>query len=448
METDRLTFLSSKTFKQLAERKADLANVAVMKSAPLIDVKVVDTKLRRVDFVISAATLDRDADIINVDGWDTKNFSKNPVVLFAHDGWQPPVARSVALGVQDGLLKSTAEFTPQELYPFGFMIFQFYAFGYMKATSVGFKPQEWSFAEDRKYGVNFQRQELLEYSCVPVPSNPDALVEARGKGIDTNPLKVWCEQLLDDARLLKDGGFSRPALERIRELASPNGKSLLLEISDLSERVHALPKETRMSEKAGRVLSAANTEKVKTAMEHTTECVTRAAQANEHFKALLEAKDDDEGKAGAALSQATKDKLKSAMEHVDATADRAKKASEVVKGLLTPPKDDEEPAEDGKEARELVERALAAAKSGHVGQVDAIVTDLKALLTTGRKDAEAASGKGVEAPARKFSEIPDDEQVDDALFKGLDADTLGSTIKTTLTSMISDAERTTSGKLD
>jgi len=68
----------------------------------------------------------------------------------------------------------------------------------LNATSVGFKPKEWVFNEDRK-GVDFKTQELLEFSVVPVPSNPEALIEARSAGIDLGPYKEWAEQVLEDS---------------------------------------------------------------------------------------------------------------------------------------------------------------------------------------------------------------------------------------------------------
>lgn len=65
---------------------------------------------RSVDFVISTGALDRYNSTIAVDGWQTENFDKNPVVLWAHDeldpgdrsgrkcprrGWKAQIARDV-----------------------------------------------------------------------------------------------------------------------------------------------------------------------------------------------------------------------------------------------------------------------------------------------------------------------------------------------------------------
>jgi hypothetical protein len=101
--------------------------------------------------------------------------------------------------VEDEKLKSVALFTPKELNPFGYMVGEMYAKGFLRAVSVGFVGLKWSYAKekDRSGGMDFHQQELLEYSCVPVPANPDALLEAKSVGIDTTPLRNWAEKILD-----------------------------------------------------------------------------------------------------------------------------------------------------------------------------------------------------------------------------------------------------------
>lgn len=232
---NKLKFVSPSAFRTMAAEKKDLTDIAILKSAPILDdlAKAVNKEARTIDFVISTAAVDRDNDTLDVSGWDIGNYVKNPVVLFAHDHWQPPVAQSLSVTQESGALRSKAFFTPKDLYPFGDMIFEFYAQGFMRATSVGFKPSEFKFNDDRKYGIDYLKQELLEYSCVPVPSNPEALMSAKSAGIDVSPLKAWAERLLDDQRMLKEaGGHTREVIERIRELTI-DGKSLFVHLGDL-----------------------------------------------------------------------------------------------------------------------------------------------------------------------------------------------------------------------
>lgn len=166
----------------------------IYKDYPLEEVNEAEDLV--LEFVVSTQGVDREGDTINPDGWKLDNFNKNPVILFAHDYQSPPVAKAIATWVEDGKLISRARFTPKEVYPFGYMIYQMYKNGFMKATSVGFTPITWEYSDERKGGVNFLEQELLEWSCVPVPANPEALIAAGEKGIDIEPLKDWAKAIL------------------------------------------------------------------------------------------------------------------------------------------------------------------------------------------------------------------------------------------------------------
>ena len=178
-----------------------------------------ETGMRDITFVISTGTQDRDDDIIDVNGWDIENYKKNPVVLWAHDYWSPPVARGLEIGVEDEKLVAVDRFTPKEVYPFGYMIYQMVAGKFLRATSVGFQPTQYLWNEDHK-GYDFAAQELLEHSIVPVPSNPEALVAAAASGIDLAPMREWAEKLLDDPESDRVAlWLPRETLEAVRKAA-------------------------------------------------------------------------------------------------------------------------------------------------------------------------------------------------------------------------------------
>lgn len=162
-------------------------------------------------FTISTAAIDRQGDTVAIDGWKLDNYLANPVVLWCHKYDCPPVAQAPSIGVKGKKLVSEAKFAV-EIDPFFNMVYRLYAEGYMRAVSVGFDPIKWAFSEEpSRRGVDFYEQELLEYSCVPVPANPQALIQARSvSGIDTAPLKRWAEQVLDCAAgsVLDIGGFT------------------------------------------------------------------------------------------------------------------------------------------------------------------------------------------------------------------------------------------------
>lgn len=164
-----------------------------------VEVKEADDE-RTLEITISTESPDRDNDTIRASGWDLKNYKKNPVVLWAHSYRQPPIARALNVKAEGGKLISQAQFTPPELYPFGHMIYEMYKSKFLHATSVGFMPLKWE-ENDERGGVDFLKQELLEYSAVPVPANPEALMGAKEAGINLAPLKEWAEEVLDTKEL-------------------------------------------------------------------------------------------------------------------------------------------------------------------------------------------------------------------------------------------------------
>lgn len=230
-----IEFVDSDAFKKRAKEKSEVKDLGVRKfMLPEVTEVKVPGQENVLQFAISSAAVDRDQDTIDVGGWKLANYKKNPVVLFSHDYRQPPVARSLRTWRQDGKLKSKAAFTPKDLYPFGYMIYEMYKEKFLNATSVGFVPMKWEFNEDRKFGIDFSEQELLEYSAVPVPSNPEALIEARSLGIDTQPLVEWAEEILDSTDSDQHSGLwiPRSKVEEIRKCAKEDD-ILIFDMGDL-----------------------------------------------------------------------------------------------------------------------------------------------------------------------------------------------------------------------
>lgn len=150
---------------------------------------------RTVRFVISTDAIDRQRDVIAQGGWQVDNYLKNPVVLFSHDYNALPVARATSLAVHGNKLVAEAQFVEKDIYPFAETVYQMVKHGYLRATSVGFAPKKFSYNSERS-GVDYAEQELLEFSIVPVPANPEALMAASADGIDLAPLKEWVTDVL------------------------------------------------------------------------------------------------------------------------------------------------------------------------------------------------------------------------------------------------------------
>jgi len=152
---------------------------------------------RSFDFTISTGEVDREHDRIDPAGWVLDAYKKNPVTLFAHDAYAPPIAKSVAIGVVGGALgsfrgalRSTTVFPPIGVYPFADTIHDLIAEGFLAATSVGFLPLA-PPTRNEFSGYDYSSVELLEFSIVPVPALPTALIDGRAARINTPALTKW-----------------------------------------------------------------------------------------------------------------------------------------------------------------------------------------------------------------------------------------------------------------
>jgi phage head maturation protease len=149
---------------------------------------------RRLQFIGSDETPDRDGDVISVGGWDLSNYKTNPVFLWAHDYSIPPVGKATNVYTEKGKLLFDIQFPEKGIYPFADLVYNLYKGGFLNATSVGFIGKEAEQREDDavkdlpewRRGVKFMKQELLELSAVPVPSNPSALQQAKSIGAVTD----------------------------------------------------------------------------------------------------------------------------------------------------------------------------------------------------------------------------------------------------------------------
>jgi HK97 family phage prohead protease len=147
--------------------------------------------------VFSTSDADRQGEIIDQNGWKLDEYMQNPVVLFAHDHWQPAIGKMIELGKDAvGNLVGAIQFAVKE-YDFAKTIYNLYKGKYMRAFSVGFEtPMD--KVEEVEGVIILREANLYEVSAVNVPANAMAL--AYSKGIDINPLR---KMLKDRAEALK-----------------------------------------------------------------------------------------------------------------------------------------------------------------------------------------------------------------------------------------------------
>ena len=95
---------------------------------------------RTIRFVFSDGSVDRAGDTIDPEGWDTAAFTRNPVALWAHASYDPPIGRASNLAIDGARLMGDITFATAEEYAFADTIYRLTKGGYINAVSVGFMP--------------------------------------------------------------------------------------------------------------------------------------------------------------------------------------------------------------------------------------------------------------------------------------------------------------------
>ncbi len=162
----------------------DLKNQKIFKNFAAIETKVADSEPRTLVVKISTPTPDRSKDTVQPNGMNADNFLKNPVVMFAHNYADMPIAKCTGLKIQDTGILATVQFPDEGTYDKADTIYKMYKDGFLNAWSIGFMPLD--YEENDQGGYNFKSWELFEFSSVPVPDNPEALTVMRSKGINVD----------------------------------------------------------------------------------------------------------------------------------------------------------------------------------------------------------------------------------------------------------------------
>jgi HK97 family phage prohead protease len=151
-----------------------------------------DSEERTATFIASTGTVDRQGDVVDVDGWELAEFRKNPVLLFGHDSRALPIGRVSDIKVEDGKLMAKTEGVGAGVHEMADSVWSMVKNGFLNAVSVGFRALETEprFDKDGVWqGYKFIRQELMELSIVPVPANPEAIVVARSYGAQQSDIQ-------------------------------------------------------------------------------------------------------------------------------------------------------------------------------------------------------------------------------------------------------------------
>ena len=135
------------------------------------------------DFVLSDGTVDRHGTRINPRGWE---IGKYLPALFGHAGI--PIGKWENVRVDGdkllGRLAMAAKGTSARIDELRSLVEQ----GILRAVSVGFEPLD--FGKPGQGEFDYERQTLVEASLVTIPSNPNALAQARALNLSDDTLKL------------------------------------------------------------------------------------------------------------------------------------------------------------------------------------------------------------------------------------------------------------------
>lgn len=190
------------------------------------EIRAIHEEERLIEHVISDESVDLHGSIIRVAGWDLSRIKNGAApVLFGHNarsalpigqpakvfrrtGPKALVARTRFAGLAQG----------NELAEVSWLMAKD---GFMRSWSVGFYPGKREKREDltpEEFDnlwdpyVYTEGHLLVEYSLVPVPSNGNAVTDAKARGINVDPLLDFLKQDKEFVELLSQRGVALPGL--------------------------------------------------------------------------------------------------------------------------------------------------------------------------------------------------------------------------------------------
>ena len=128
--------------------------------------------------VIAARERSRNGDELNLRGVDFKNYLKNPVVLWSHDSFGGiPIGKTLEIDHDDkGRIVADFQFNSED--EFAARVENAWNGGFIRAASIRFMPTkvvEMLDEQGRVDRLRIEESDLLEWSLVPIPADPDAV---------------------------------------------------------------------------------------------------------------------------------------------------------------------------------------------------------------------------------------------------------------------------------
>ena len=200
--------------------------------------------------VIAARDRSRNQDEINLAGVRFDNYRKNPVVLWNHDASPRllaaappsggiPIAKTLEIDHdEEGRIVASFEFNSND--PFAARVENAWNNGFLRAASIHYLPTrivEVKDARGRVERVRIEESDLLEWSLLPIPADPDS-VRAAARALNLP------EEIFRGLEPEPEDDEAEPPTEPMTDEPEP-GPNQDDPIEALTERVDALEEEFR-----------------------------------------------------------------------------------------------------------------------------------------------------------------------------------------------------------
>lgn len=171
-----------------------------------------------IEVIVSTNAWDAHGERVNVDGINLKDYKKNPVVLWAHDGFNLPIAKATKIWKEGNKLMAKVLFKMNDVFPR--KVYEYILDGFVNAASIGGQVEEW--AAD---GMTIEKMTMKEFSFVSVPANQEALVTS--KSLDGNQkaelngmARMYARKMLSDDGLHENIKVLKSLTAALEEVAS------------------------------------------------------------------------------------------------------------------------------------------------------------------------------------------------------------------------------------
>jgi HK97 family phage prohead protease len=195
-------------------------------------IKEIDINAMTITHYISTSSPDRYREIMNPKGCNFEEYRKNPVVFFGHRSRDLPIARNEKIIIDDFGVLAVTKFDTSD---FAKEVFRLNSEGFLNSWSIGFIPKK--FQNKKVKNENGEQEytyidewELMEYSSVPIPANPDA-VNLLLKEIKDEKVKNMIEQYSETKiqHIINEIDKIKDNFTKIHEENTKNTKKILKE---------------------------------------------------------------------------------------------------------------------------------------------------------------------------------------------------------------------------